>query len=36
MLGQSLESGWALRMLGHGGMVSEGLGGTLLLREGHL
>lgn len=36
VLRQSLESGWALRVLGHGGRVSEALGVTLLLREGHL
>lgn len=33
MLRQSLMSGWALRVLGHGGMVSEALSVTLLLRE---
>lgn len=32
----SLESWRALSMMGHGGKVSEALGGVLLLREGHL
>lgn len=36
VLRQSLKSGWALRVLGHGGRVSEALGVALVLREGHL
>ena len=36
VLRQSLKSGWALRVLGHGGRVSEALAVTLVLREGHL
>lgn len=36
VLRESLESGWALRVLGYGGRVSEALGVALLQREGHL
>lgn len=36
VLRQSLESVWALRVLGHWRMMSEALSVTLLLREGHL
>lgn len=36
VLGLSLESGWALGVLGHRGRLSETLGVNLLLREGYM